>query len=548
MKENRLLNILGQVDEEYIAEAVPGGRKKRSLAWLRWVAAAAACFGLVVYGRVLMKPVGDTTGSVGPSTVAPKIENEGNLVDSEEESAEEVPSIVADLPGESTSEREGEAMGFEAVMCYSADELENGNPWRENMELETLPVFKNGSYDPSGASVPVGLSEQEMMEIAAESALTLRVEILSTDSTEDKVVGNTDSGKLTVFADGTLMYEPAETIELPEEYRIAFDDATEPEAKAVMEYLAEQYATILDYKNPVIAMSGDYSFSGDYTRRCRIYDAGESVVESMLNYWFNYGQFLLDDDGKLWMIRIFDALCKAETIGDYPLISLREARDKLLNGQYETNVPMAVQGEEYIAKVELCYRPGSMEEYLLPYYRFYVELQDMDEEQMTFANGLKTYGIYYVPAIRGGAGTVLSSTIDDGKEFRLVCSDPAGGLMEKRLEEKQDGQDWKLVEDLSGVVPNYPQAMIFLDEKTGIILTDYHGDRNYVFMTQDGGRSWTGEYLGDETDLYTNGIDLSYDRDNGLLWITVSAKVSDDEYEERGYISRDHGRSWSRSE
>ena len=32
----------------------------------------------------------------------------------------------------------------------------------------------------------------------------------------------------------------------------------------------------------------------------------------------------------------------------------------------------------------------------MPYYRFYVELPDMERE-----NGLKTYGAYYVPAVKG---------------------------------------------------------------------------------------------------------------------------------------------------
>jgi hypothetical protein len=51
---------------------------------------------------------------------------------------------------------------------------------------------------------------------------------------------------------------------------------------------------------------------------------------------------------------------------------------------------------EYVAKVELVYRTGGTEQYFMPYYRFYVELPDMERE-----NGLKTYGAYYVPAVEG---------------------------------------------------------------------------------------------------------------------------------------------------
>lgn len=52
-------------------------------------------------------------------------------------------------------------------------------------------------------------------------------------------------------------------------------------------------------------------------------------------------------------------------------------------------------GSEYIAKAELVYRSGPLEEMLIPYYRFYVLLP---EEELS-GEGLKSYGAYYVPAI-----------------------------------------------------------------------------------------------------------------------------------------------------
>ena len=95
-----------------------------------------------------------------------------------------------------------------------------------------------------------------------------------------------------------------------------------------------------------------------------------------------------------------DVEAEVEKLGDYPLISVAEAKEKLLDGQYQTSVPVPMPGEKYIAKVELVYRSGPKEETLLPYYRFYVELQDGNGWQMTQSNGLKTYGAYYVPAIQ----------------------------------------------------------------------------------------------------------------------------------------------------
>ena len=53
MKKQRILNVLGQVDEEYIQEAAPGERqaRKKNPRWVKW-AAAAACLCLIVAGMI----------------------------------------------------------------------------------------------------------------------------------------------------------------------------------------------------------------------------------------------------------------------------------------------------------------------------------------------------------------------------------------------------------------------------------------------------------------------------------------------------------------
>ena len=133
------------------------------------------------------------------------------------------------------------------------------------------------------------------------------------------------------------------------------------------------------------------------------------MTERILNYNFRTAQFAPDDNGNLMLIRLNDDLCTAEKIGEYPLISVSRAKEKLLEGKYQTSVPVAMPGETYIAKVELIYRSGPMEETLLPYYRFYVELQDGDGLNMTMDNGLKTFGAFYVPAIQDAYISNLST-------------------------------------------------------------------------------------------------------------------------------------------
>ena len=386
MKEKRIPNALRQADKRYREEAAPGRRTSGRPGWIGW-AAAAACLGLIAGVLFVIFRPGKTR-----------------------------PDIYADLPQIAIPAYENGGMGFEGLMYYSAEELENGNPWREDMALETLPVFRNGSYDPSGAGVPIGLNEAEMTAELEKAAEALGLEILGVETETDEtksgdgtvipgetayaVRATTDNGGLTVYANSRLVYDLPQGHALPAMYRFTYHDTSDAEAAAVMAYLTETYASFLNFGHPVTALQGDYTFSGDYIRRYLVYDAGSDAVESILNYCFRMAQFAPDDSGNLMAIGLNDGLRMAEKLGDYPLISPAEAKEKLLNGNYQTSVPVGMPGEEYIAKTELIYRTGPGEEILLPYYRFYAELKDGDGWQMTQRNGLKTYGAYYVPAVQ----------------------------------------------------------------------------------------------------------------------------------------------------
>ncbi len=385
MKAEELLDMIGNAEDRIIEEAK---KKKRPAppGWTKWVA-AAVCLCLVAGGLfALARPSGTAPGS-----------------------SDALPQIA--IPDYDSS-----GMGFEGLLYYSAEELENGNPWREDIAPETLPVFRNGSYDPSGAGVPLGLHEAEMRAELERAASALGLEILDTDAetnatqredgtstpgdTVYSIRASTGRGSLIVSANGCLVYALPSGYALPDGYHFTLSDTSDAEAEAVMAYLIETYAAFLQYDRPEIALQGDYSLSGDYMRRYVVYDSGNDLTESILNYNFRAAQFVPDDSGCLLLIRRGDGLRTAEKLGDYPLISAAEAKEKLLAGQYQTSVPVAMPGEAYIAKVELVYRSGPGEETLLPYYRFYVALQDTDGWQMTQSNGLKTYGAYYVPAIQ----------------------------------------------------------------------------------------------------------------------------------------------------
>lgn len=368
MRGHHLLEKMELVDPAYVeaADRTP----QWNHAWYKW-AVLAACLGLLA-ARILIP-------------------------------AQPEPSDPVSLQAITVPELSYGAMGFEGYLCYDIAELDNGNPWSEDMELATLPVYRNGAYDPTGAGIPRGLSEAQMQErlTFAASALGLEVletevitaEELSTDPTELRAV--TDSGTLFIQAGGAIVYFlPEGGQALPDGYSFTHSDTTQAQAEETICYLAEAYQDLLGFESPRAVSPGDYTFTGVFTRSYCVYDAAGDDLSDILNYHFRSARFGANDSGNLSSFRVENGLLLAEELGDYPVISVEEATDLLAGGHYQTSVPDAFPGAEYIGKVELAYRTGSREEVLLPYYRFYVQLPDEVSEL-----GLTTYGVYYVPAI-----------------------------------------------------------------------------------------------------------------------------------------------------
>ena len=207
----------------------------------------------------------------------------------------------------------------------------------------------------------------------------------------------TDRGELRAQADGTLVYLlPDGGLALPAGYSFTVSGTTDDAARETIAYLAKRYSALLRMTAPVPVTGGDYNIYGEYRRTYAVYDAGETDAEGIVNYNLCSASFVPTEDGRLGSIRIRNALAAAETLGDYPIVSADDARQRLRAGNYQTSAPCALPEDADIAGVELVYRTGSREQLLLPYYRFYVRLPDTD---MEYADGLQLYGAYYVPAI-----------------------------------------------------------------------------------------------------------------------------------------------------
>lgn len=326
-------------------------------------------------------------------------------------------NILSELPKLKVYNTPSGGMGFEGYLAHDIDELSNSNPWVTSKNISTMPVFKNMHYVnyKSGSPIPEGyLNGEEMIKKAEEIAVLLNIEVSEVytsptkediDSYKDKTgedlnqkpyeaVAKGDGVEVSVMSTGEITIKFIEGIELDSKYNFTHTDTSKEEAEKVLDYLIEEYSQLIDMDNPAKDLFGDYNIYDQQSFRYNVYDNSGSIIDKILNYNFNTVNFAPDGKGKLGYISILNTNI-TEKVGDYPIINEDEARTLLIEGKCTSTVPAEFPGEEYIKKVELVYRKSHTEENLMPYYRFYVELPDMKMD-----NGLKTFGAFYVPAVK----------------------------------------------------------------------------------------------------------------------------------------------------
>lgn len=322
-------------------------------------------------------------------------------------------NYLASLPKLKSSIEPG-GMGFAALMAYNVDELNDNNPWSENDDLKVLPIFTNTLYtkDPN-QWVESYLTGDEMLNKANEVAEILKVEVTEAyiepteaqmkfyeDKTGEKanpnptravIKGNGIEINVRTSGEIEVWYEPGD--KLPSSYKFSYQTKYK-DAEKTMKYLIEKYKYLIDMKSPQINITGQYTFYGEQNFDFNIYEGYGSLLDKILGYNFNTIKFAPNDKGsELWLIRK-QKTDLSQVIGYYPTISAEEAKELLVSGKGITSVPEKFPGKEYISRVKLVYYTG-YQEVFMPYYEFLVEMPTMQEK-----NGLKTYGIYYVPAIK----------------------------------------------------------------------------------------------------------------------------------------------------
>ncbi len=293
MRGEELLYRLEEIDPDYLnaAEKAHGYRVSRWLA----LGAAAACLALLGYAGIRLLLPGS-------------------------EPAENQPA----LPLLSVAEDFGGGMGFEGYMAYDISELVSANPWQEDMNLTSLPVYRNPVIYDETYHLPSGVAFDKMEALLRQTAGRLGMEdlVITDDSPDEEtraqIQSKMEGAGLTVpeeFFDPTrllaqagdtelqvdlhltaeISFEPARP--LPQEYSFTHY-STYKEIEAAAEYLRTQYGELLGMEEPRLNLyGGDYDIYGRQLYRLEFFEGAGSDLDQILHYNFTPVAFYCDDAG-----------------------------------------------------------------------------------------------------------------------------------------------------------------------------------------------------------------------------------------------------------
>lgn len=376
-KEERLLYAMTEVEDTYLDEVELPRNTHGKVFWMKWMGVAASVAILVFFATLVPKNL-----VVNPPI---DIESEGTMTESTHTGFD---IILGGGPG-----------------LVSEEELEkhlSTAPWNEEMEVSTLPVYKNLSFY-STAGNSVYLDSETLLQMAEDIAGKLEAEIISWEyilntgnesKTLEGITAEIDIGKITVYGNGKISISFSEGI-LLEDGHVFSDEASVESADETVAYLLERFSDLIQVDGLVPACYVSYDLSGNRKVAYRAVGSGVGT-NHIVEHYFNQVSFYGDEEKGLTRMHFGNALAATECMGDYPVLSVEEAKKNLQDGHFISSVGTSfvkdgVFNDDTIRGVELMYLAIPAEEYHQPYYCFYVQAK---EESLG-------YGRFYVPAIAG---------------------------------------------------------------------------------------------------------------------------------------------------
>lgn len=454
-KSEKLLDALNDTKDDMIIAADPEKKteKRRIPLWGKVGAAAAAVIAVGGISAAVMlthNPGGmvqsgqgsdssqQTSDSSNPGVGSQPVDSTPDNSTGESQSQASVPEVTSPQPQGTlkpdedlqkiTAELTIGGMGFEGIQVPEISDYVSGNPWNAGQNIIAMPVYYNRvAYDMGGIITDADYDTvtHEVRTLLIETAARLGVTLTESDITDNGSPKEEWESIAKAYEEATRKpipkgyFIPHTFTAVTDEYRIETNSdfctdiwLSEPvevpvdlnptdydKAVEAAEYILEEYSGLLNMTEPKITIDGgSYHFDGERGPfDISFYDAAGSPEEDIENYFMNYVTFYGNDDGDLYLIRIYRYDLAGEHIGNYPLITLEEAEEMLKNGDYATSAPIEEGWKpDSYDRVELVYRTGRSDPYFLPYYKFWADITE-ELEREDYIN--PTFGAFYIPAV-----------------------------------------------------------------------------------------------------------------------------------------------------
>lgn len=294
-------------------------------------------------------------------------------------------------------------MGFEGYELYEASELIHNNPYDVDKITKTLPVYQNLNISGRfGMDEMARYPRKEEIEILEYYASVMNIKEYQIDELEGGTVLISDLCDLYIDSKDGIMIEFSEKA-IDDNMLIYTENDTKKDVEKRIKLLIEQpkIKGIFDFQEAIIDVKKGYNLSEveqSYkpSWNIKVSDGKGGQTNKLVNNQLNAISIWASEDGYLSTITIEFKNTK-QKIGNYPIISLEEAKQQLIKGHYITS-SWSLGDIEQISYIEMIYFKKKNLDIFIPFYKFYMPLKNQDMI-IKHDDKLVTYVAYYVPAI-----------------------------------------------------------------------------------------------------------------------------------------------------
>lgn len=294
-------------------------------------------------------------------------------------------------------------MGFEGYELYEASELIHNNPYDADKGTKTLPVYQNLNISGRfGMDEIARYTRKEEIEILEYYASVMNIKEYQIDELEVSTVLISDFCDLHINSKDGIKIEFSEKA-IDDNMLIYTENDTKKDVEKRIKRLIEQSKIkgIFDFQEAIIDVNKGYNLSEvDQSYKpswdIKVSDGKGSQTNKLVNNQLNAISIWASEDGYLSTIAIEFKNTK-QKIGNYPIISLEEAKQQLIKGHYITS-SWSLGDIEQISYIEMVYFKKKNLDFFIPFYKFYMPLKNQDMI-IKHDDKLITYVAYYVPAI-----------------------------------------------------------------------------------------------------------------------------------------------------